>query len=208
MKPIVFMKNVLFCTLPLSVMLLSACGPASAETPFSPKLDDAYSVQAEMTYQNDNEAKLLLTRYDNENWDAAFAEPSALAGVILSFEGDAVSASYKGLSFTIPKTALPAKSMLVLLIDVLDVIGEEESIPCVKNDDGTWTVSGETEGGNYTLTFQQDGTLSSFSIPNQPLDIQFSDYHANSTPESTVSGTSEGNETTTTETTTTTAATE
>ncbi len=204
MKPIVFMKNVLLYAMPLSMLLLSGCGSAAAETPFSPKLDDAYSVQAEMTYQDDNEAKLLLTRYGDENWDAAFSEPSALAGVILSFEGDAVSASYKGLSFTIPKTALPAKSMLVLLIDVLDAIAEEESIPCTKNDDGTWTVSGETEGGNYTLTFQQDGTLASFSIPNQPLDIQFSDYHPNSTGESAVTGTAESSETSATESTATT----
>lgn len=208
MKPLVLMKNVLFCALPMSTLLLFGCDNGKTPAPFTPKLDDAFSVRAEMTYGDDNTAKLLLTRYGEEHWDAAFEEPASLAGVVLTIEDEAVSASYKGLSFTVPKSALPAKAMLLLLTDVLEDLSDEESLPAVANEDNTWTVSGDTDAGNYTVTFLADGTIAAFSMPNQPLEVTFTDYKTSGAPAQTdTTSNSATDDSGTTETTTTTTST-
>lgn len=183
MKRSAFLKNVLAFCLPIA-LLCSGCTEKPADAQFSPNLDPNFSVDAVMVYgDRSTEAAFTLTRYDAGAWDAAFSEPSSLAGVILSFENNAVSASYKGLSFTVPKSALPAKTMLLLVTDVLDSLTGLETIPCTAGENGSWEVSGESEGGSYTLTFSSDGMLNSFDIPSQPLVITFSGYTIqNATP--------------------------
>lgn len=203
MNPFVLMKNVLLCAMPLSVLMLCGCEKSGTEAAFTPKLDEAFSVRAEMTYQDDKTAELLLTRYGEAHWDAAFEQPESLAGVILTLEDAAVSASYKGLSFTVPKSALSAKAMLVLLTDVLEELSNEDTLPAVVNEDNTWTVSGETDAGSYTVTFLTDGTIATFTMPSQPLEITFTEYEASNAPTETDST----SETSSTETTTTTTAT-
>ena len=55
-----------------------------------------------------------LSRLGDGAWSVAFAEPSTLAGVVLDFSGGEVTASYKGLGFSVPQSAMPAKSVLSL----------------------------------------------------------------------------------------------
>jgi len=173
-KPFRFVRNVLFAVLPIS--LLTGCAGATAETDFQPVLDPAYTVQAEMDYADGQQASLAITRCADGVWDMTFSEPPALAGVVLTFDGGAVSASYKGLSFTVPKSAVGAKTMLLYVTDVLDGFVGSEPIPCTQTDGGTWETSGECDGGAYTLTFSPDGKLSGLTLPSQPLTLTFSDY--------------------------------
>lgn len=208
MKPFVCMRNALLCcAVPIGLLLCSCDGGGSSTAEFSPKLDASFSVRAEMNYGEDNSAELLLTRYEEDHWDAAFETPSSLAGVVLTIEDEAVGANYKGLSFTVPKSALPAKAMLLLITDVLEELIDEETLPATANEDNTWTVSGETEAGSYTVTFLADGTLAGFSMPNQPLEVVFSDYKASGEQGSTTTASdTTGSDSTTTTTTTSTAA--
>ena len=53
-----------------------------------------------------------------------FSSPNTLAGVLLSYRDDNVEASYKGLSFSVPKSALPLKAIISSLIDVVDTTAE------------------------------------------------------------------------------------
>lgn len=200
MKPFVCMRNALLCCAVSTSLLLCSCdGGHSVTAEFSPKLDASFSVRAEMSYGEDNTAELLLTRYEEDHWDAAFETPSSLAGVVLTIEDEAVGANYKGLSFTVPKSALPAKAMLLLITDVLAELTDAETLPATANEDNTWTVSGETEAGSYTVTFLADGTLAGFSMPNQPLTVVLSDYKALSEPGSTTTASdSTGSDCTTT----------
>lgn len=195
MKPFVWMRNVLLCAVP-ACMLLCGCDSGASASEFTPKTDPTFSVRAEMSYGDDDKAELLLTRYEEDHWDAAFDQPPSLAGVVLTMEGEAVSANYKGLSFTVPKSALPAKAMLLLITDVLEELWDEESLPAVANEDDTWTVSGESEAGSYTVTFLGDGTLAAFSMPNQPLDVVFSGYQASGVSATTATESSDTTETT------------
>lgn len=177
MKPIAILKNALFACLPAG-LLLTGCAGAKEETAFSPVADEAYSVQAEMTYGDGDQAVLLLTRSGAEQWEAAFSDPPTLAGVTLSFDGNAVAASYKGLAFTVPKSALPAKNMLVLTTEVLDSLEGTSELPCTAKEDGTWITEGNCGGGEYSLIFTENGTPAELDIPSQPLHIVFTDYTA------------------------------
>ncbi len=202
MKPLKCMRNTLLCcAVPMTLLLCSCDGSNGSAADFSSELDASFSIRAEMTYGEDNSAELLLTRYEENHWDAAFETPSSLAGVVLTIEGEAVGANYKGLSFTVPKSALPAKAMLLLITDVMEELIDEETLPATHNEDSTWTVSGETESGSYTVTFLADGTLAGFSMPNQPLSVLFSDYKASGKTETTTAAsdtTSSDSSTTTT----------
>ncbi len=207
MKPFVCMRNVLLCcTVPITLLMCSCDSGGGTAAEFTPKLDESFSVRAEMTYGDDNTTELLLTRYAEEHWDATFETPSSLAGVVLTMEDEAVSANYKGLAFTVPKSAMPAKAMLLILTDVLEELIDEETLPATTSEDNTWTVSGEAEAGSYTVTFLADGTLAGFSMPNQPLEVVFSDYKASAVQGSTTATgeTTTSDSTTTTSTTTTT----
>ena len=176
MKSFAFLKNVpFFCT--AAMFVCTGCSQNSASSDFSPQLAPAYTIKTVMTYgERSSEAKCSLTRRSAGCWDATFTEPSTLSGVTLTFENNAVSANYKGLSFTVPKSAMPAKTMLLLATDVLDSLDSLDSLPCTHNDDGTWKIDGETECGTYQITFSDEGELCSFEIPNEPLKMQFSGY--------------------------------
>ncbi|HBI86087.1 MAG TPA: hypothetical protein DDX71_07390 [Ruminococcus sp.] len=176
MRPHKFMKNVLIFCAP--ACFLMSCSTVRSDTAFAPQLDPAYSVNAELEYGSGQSAALTLTRNSAENWEAEFSAPPALAGVLLRFDGNSVSASYKGLAFSVPKTALPAKNMLVLVTGILDKTAALDTIPCTEQSDGTWDAAGESEAGSYTLRFTADGVLHEFSVPSQPLTIRFSGYAA------------------------------
>ena len=182
MKPNAFLKNALSVFLP-ACMLLTGCTAPTQETAFHPKLDSAYAIQAEMEYGEQEHAVLTLTRSGSGQWDAEFSEPNALAGVLLTFDGNAVSASYKGLAFTVPKTALPAKNMLTLTTGILDSFDGLEQLPCTQQEDGTWCSSGECEGGSYTIIFADSGEPAAMELPNQPLKLTFSGYTVSSVPD-------------------------
>ena len=178
MKSNAFLKNVLAFCMPC-VLLCTGCTHGGSETEFQPSLDSVYAVTAEMTYgERGSRAVCTLTRAQAGLWEAAFSEPASLSGAVLYFDESAVSASNKGLAFTVPKTTLPAKAMLLLTTDVPDSLEGMPALPCRQGDNETWTLKGESEGGSYTLMFDKNGEFSEFSIPSQPLKVTFPDYCA------------------------------
>ena len=175
MKPLVLMKNALVFFAPACI-LLTGCTAPKTEAEFAPHFDDSYTADAVLTYNDGQTAQVTLTRYTDGLWETAFAEPQTLAGVVLTFDGNACSASYKGLAFTVPKAALPAKNMLTALTETLDAAAAAESLPCTRQEDGTWCTTGECAAGSYTLTFSETGAPAVFEIPSQPLTVTLSGY--------------------------------
>ena len=190
MRPMTFWRNALFVCVP-ACFLLGGCSRPQSAADFSPKLSGAYSVEAEMEYGSGQSAVLTVTRYDKGVWEAAFSEPESLAGVVLAFDGNAVSASYKGLAFSVPKSALPAKNMLVPVTDALDAAAVSPPLSYTQQEDGSFSCSVDTESGTCTLTFSETGEPAAAEIPSQPVTLRFSAYTLLTAPETTAAQTEE-----------------
>ncbi|MGN1481105.1 hypothetical protein [Porcipelethomonas sp.] len=171
---------------------LCACGGKSS-VKFEPKLNKAFSITAQIKY-DDQESNAVIKRLGKDNWDVEFSSPNTLAGVLLSYRDGNVEASYKGLSFSVPKSALPLKSIISSLIDIVDKTAEMQEISCEEKD-GFYIMEGENDQGKYTLKMAQNGALTGFSMPSLNLEMIFTDFMENG------SGTMETTETVPAETT-------
>ena len=175
MRHLIHLRDaLLFCT--PAAIILSGCAAAKPDAPFQPVRAESYEADAVLEYGEGQSAALHLTRCGNALWDASFTEPAALAGVILTFDGNMVSASYKGLAFSVPKSALPAKNMLLMATETLDAAQAAETLPCAQQEDGSFCAQGECAGGSYTLTFDAAGQPVCFEVPSQPLRLTFSGF--------------------------------
>lgn len=157
------------------IVSVTACGGIGGKkSQCRPGLNTAFSVTAVITY-DDKEYNAAVMRYSVGNWDVTFSSPNTLSGVLLAFRGDQVDASYKGLSFSVPKTALPLKSMIINLIDAVDSAAGEDSIEC-SEDGELMLIDGENEHGKYVLKLNKNGELAGFSMPNLNMEMTFTDF--------------------------------
>ncbi len=199
------MKKIIpFFMLFVMVISLCACSGGKNSVKFTPKLNSPFNVSAKIDY-NDTESEAVIKRYGKANWDVEFSSPNTLSGVVLSYRDDKVEASYKGLSFSVPKSALPIKSIISSLIEVVDTTAEMPEVDAVENE-GMMEITGELEQGKYILTLDKNGGLAEFDMPNLNLEIDFTDFRTDTaaTPVTTVVTTQPKEQVTTIVTTTTT----
>ena len=123
-------------------------------------------------------AEGTMQRVGAGEWNVSFSEPSQLAGVRLDFQKGEVTASYKGLAFSVPQTALPAKSILYQFILAADQLAEESTLQGTSKDGGM-VLSGDLEAGSYELTMTAEGVPAIFSMKNQNAVLTFHDFVAN-----------------------------
>jgi|GEM_PF-1455798 len=115
-----------------------------------------------------------LKRYGEGLWDIEFDSPNTVSGIKLSFADGEATASYKGLSFSVPHTALPIKSMMANLISVTDELARSNELEGkAKND--MLEISGKLDSGDYILTVDKDGNIVGFAMPGSKLDMSFTD---------------------------------
>lgn len=107
-------------------------------------------------------------------WSIEFSAPNTLSGVKLDFAEGNVSASYKGLAFSVPRSAVPVKSMMLNLIDAVDENASKTELKGEEKDD-MLCVRGSLEGGEYTLSVDGEGNLAGFEMPNNKLTMNFTD---------------------------------
>ena len=169
------MKKLTACIILFVVMMMSLCACGGiGDKKCSPKLDSPFTVTADIEYDG-APYSAVFTRRDINNWDAEFSAPDNLSGIILSFKDNNVEASYNGLSFSVPKTALPMKSMMAAFIDVCEKAASEGELTGEQKDDEL-VVSGETELGKYLLKFDKNSQLSGFEMDNLKLKMKLSDF--------------------------------
>lgn len=160
------------------VLSLCACGSKSS-VKFQPKLGSAFTVNAQIVY-GEQESVAVVKRLGMSSWDIEFSSPNTLAGVVLSYRENNVEASYKGLSFSVPKSALPLKAIILTLTDVVDSMSQLDEIECEEKDD-SFIYEGENEQGKYVLEMDKNGCLSKFTMKNLNLEITFTDFTDNGT---------------------------
>lgn len=164
--------------LSLGVLCLTSCSaPMGGNSSRENNLSCSFSSPVAITLDKLS-AEGTVTRYGEGEWKAEFDSPNTLSGVTLTFSEGNVSADYKGLSFSVPKSALPVKAMLVELIEAVDTNARKTKLDGSESE-GMFTVKGSLEGGDYTLTVDKNGNIAAFDMPNNLLHITFKDVTVN-----------------------------
>ncbi|MDE5771033.1 MAG: hypothetical protein K2I06_05300 [Ruminococcus sp.] len=171
-----------------AVMFFSCSTPLKSEISRKNGLNCAFQSSVNVTIDKLN-ADGVLKRFGDGVWDIEFESPNTLSGVKLEFSGGNVTASYKGLNFSVPQSALPVKAMMLNLIEAVDTNARLEELKGNENGD-MLEVSGSLEGGDYIISVSRDGKLSSFEMENNKLKIVFTDMKE-------IEGTTEQEQTTT-----------
>lgn len=154
--------------------------PGGKEASASQKLGGSFTAEMIMEME-DLTASGTISRSGEGQWSVAFAEPASLAGVVLDFSGDTVSASYQGLGFSVPQSAMPAKSVLVSLIQAVDTLAKEEKITGTEKE-GEICITEELDGSPYTLSLTKSGDLAGFSVENMDASLTFSAFQSGAAP--------------------------
>ena len=147
----------------------SGVGVGGGSTTSSNQLNTAFTTGVTMELE-EMTAEGTMQRVGAGEWNVSFSEPSQLAGVRLDFQKGEVTASYKGLAFSVPQTALPAKSILYQFILAADQLAEEST---------GMVLSGDLEAGSYELTMTAEGVPAIFSMKNQNAVLTFHDFVSN-----------------------------
>ncbi|WP_024860670.1 hypothetical protein [Ruminococcus flavefaciens] len=157
-----------------AVLCLAACAvPEVGSTSRRNGLGTAFSAAVSINLDR-LEAEGEIKRFGEGVWQIEFSEPNTLSGVKLEFSEGNVIASYKGLNFSVPQSAVPVKAMMLNLIRAVDDNAKLEELSG-EDSDGMLKVSGSLDGGDYTLTVDKDGLLSGFDMPNNKLTMKFTD---------------------------------
>ena len=169
------MKRIFTFVLTIAAALcLAACAvPTGGESSRKNGLGNAFSAAVSITLDR-LEAEGEIKRFGEGVWQIEFSEPNTLSGVKLEFSEGNVIASYKGLNFSVPQSAVPVKAMMLNLIRAVDDNAKLEELSG-EDSDGMLKVSGSLDGGDYTLTVDKDGLLSGFDMPNNKLTMKFTD---------------------------------
>ena len=169
------MKKLVGILTSLTLVFLTSCSVANNETVSTKDIfSEPFTCTANIV-TDELSAIGTLSRHGYENWDIEFSEPATLSGVMISFDGVNSEASYKGLSFSMPKSAVPVNSMLLCLATAVDEISSSEEKDC-SSSEGLLTFKGSTDCGDYILTVNEDtGDIAMFEMKNLNLVITFSD---------------------------------
>ncbi|MCQ2490064.1 MAG: hypothetical protein MJ079_00555 [Ruminococcus sp.] len=167
----VFLFAAIFC--------LTACSsPIGGSSVRENRLGSSFGSDASITLDK-LKAEGRIMRLGDGEWTAEFDSPNTLSGVKLTFSGGTVTADYNGLSFSVPKSALPMKAMLCNLIEAVDTNARENELHGSEKE-GMFEISGSLEGGEYTLSLDSSGNIACFDMPNNLLHISFTDVQTRS----------------------------
>jgi hypothetical protein len=148
--------------------------PSAVDAPVT----DGFTCEADITYK-DTRLAGTLSRAGAGTLKLAFSAPDTLKGITVEWQGDAVTASLYGLSFSLSEQALPAGALGRVLIDALDAASRSSDGVRITGAALTWTGAGQN--GAVTLTADPaDGRLLSLEMPGVPLKATFSGFHTTS----------------------------
>lgn len=156
-----------------AVMFVACSSPIKSETSRKNGLNCAFESSVNITIDKLN-AEGVIKRFGDGVWDVEFSTPNTLSGVKLAFDSGNVTASYKGLDFSVPQSALPVKAMMLNLIEAIDTNARLEELKGTENDN-VLEIGGSLDGGEYVICVGKEGKLISFEMENNKLKMIFSD---------------------------------
>lgn len=168
------MKKILASVfLPLAtVVCITGCNsPNLASQSRENGLGNAFEAHMTLDLERLN-AEGTIKRFGDGEWQLQFDSPNTLSGVQMTFSQGTVTANYKGLNFSVPKSALPVKAMTLDLIEAVDTNARLEQLSGTENN-GCLEISGTLDAGEYTLRVDENGLPAAFEMPNNNLTIRF-----------------------------------
>ena len=199
------MKKILasvFLPLTAAICVTGCNSPNLASQSRENNLDSPFEAHMTLDLERLN-AEGTIKRFGDGEWKLEFDSPNTLSGVEMTFSQGDVTASYKGLSFSVPKSALPVKAMTLCLIEAVDTNARLEQLTGTENN-GFLEIGGSLDAGEYTLRVDGSGLPAAFMMPNNNLTVRFEEVQViTSTPAETTETVPESTEiiTETTETT-------
>lgn len=170
------MKKILslfLCTILL--VTATACKFGKPKETAAPDLNRLFTCSAEILYA-DFEMSAELKRLGDGMWEVEFSAPKTLAGVKLTYSGDSISASYKGMSFTIPKDAAPVKAVFTMIFQTIDKTAVVPELPFTE-EDGVIVFEGENDYGKFFIsTDEETGDFIGFNMPDYDLEVKCENY--------------------------------
>ncbi|MDE6519738.1 MAG: hypothetical protein K2K91_04660 [Ruminococcus sp.] len=167
------MKKLFSSAFILTLCLASCSAPIQTTQSRQNNLNSSFSSDVTITLDKLT-AEGTVKRMGENEWEVEFSSPNTLSGVNLAFSQGNVNASYKGLNFSVPKSALPVKAMLVNMIEAVDTNARSEELKG-SDKDGIFQIAGSLDGGDYVLMLDSNGNIKSFDMPNNLLKIDFSE---------------------------------
>lgn len=162
------MRRVAVCLVCVMVLL---AGCAVKRPPTEP-VSEGFTCTVQATYR-DIPIQATLTRETAGALTLEFHEPSTLNGLTARWNGEEVTLSMYGLSFSVDPATVPESALGEELLAVFDTVRRGEGERNAEN--GTLTVNGNGENGEYTVVFdEKTGYPLSLSVPSLPLVAEFS----------------------------------
>ncbi|MBQ6180974.1 MAG: hypothetical protein IJK31_04725 [Ruminococcus sp.] len=163
-----------FVSVIFAVICLTSCSvPLKKTASRSNGLNCSFTAAASITLDK-LQAEGTISRHGAGIWDMEFSSPNSLSGIKLEFSEGNTRASYKGLSFSVPQSAVPVRAMLLNLMKAVDDNAAAEELSGDEKD-GLLAISGKLDGGSYTLKVDKEGRLSGFEMPNNDLKMSFTE---------------------------------
>lgn len=182
----------------LLALVFTGCTPKEKE---SPDLPGVFTTKASMAIGKELKAECGISRSGPGVWAVEFTSPSTLQGIGLGFErledgSMEIVATYLGLSFKLPETAMPAQNALKSMIEGLEMCIGDRELPMAE-ENGQRIFHGVTASGEEFLLGldAKDNSFQTFSVDKQDLKIIFTEFAPSTlnVPDTTaVSGSSDG----------------
>ena len=155
------MKKIIPLLLCLVMLLCGCSSPLFVSSPRLPDFNSSYTMTAKISGSTDCTAD--LTRKAVNQWTVSFAEPYALVGVTLQYDGGELSAAFDGISCTGCGVGWE-ESDLCSLIAVLECAANDSQSLTVTSTAQGVRASGSCSAGSFTLELNENGELISVSV--------------------------------------------
>ncbi len=131
---------------------------------------DGFTCRTEIQY-HELELHAQLSRQTDGKLLLAFSLPKSLDGVVLGWNGRAMTMELGGMSVTVPTERVPQGALIQRLLQVLSATPSAGTV----TDEG-YVMNGDIDGEAYTLVCDpQTGLPRSLSLPSEELEVAFSD---------------------------------
>lgn len=165
------MKRLVLSAVTAAALCFVSCSvPMKNESSRPNRLGESFAGDVAITIEKMRAAGRL--ERSGDDWNVEFSEPNTLSGVSLGFSDGSVTASYKGLSFSVPQSAVPVKAMMLNLIRAVDENSGSEELKGEEKD-GMLRIDGKLDGGSYVLSVDDNGFICGFDMPGYELSMSF-----------------------------------